>query len=94
MYDHLSFTINNPEGKMVTCNILSVLPTEEDYFYVVFTDGETDSEQVPVFKYGKMLENHGEFELKAGVSEDELEKIKRHFSKEIQKLVDAYQNRG
>ena len=94
MYDNLSFTIMNHEGKIVPCQILSVLPSNEQDFYVIFTDGEVDSEQVPIFKYGKMIENQGEYELKAGITDEELEMIQKSFSKEIQQLVDAYQNRG
>ena len=94
MYDNLNFTIQNSEGKMVTCNVLSILPMQDKDFYVVFTDGEVDSEQVPIFKFGKMIEYQGEYELKAGVSDEELAMIQHNFSKEIQKLVDDYQNRG
>ena len=91
MYDNLNFTITNLEGKTITCNILSILPADNNNFYVVFEDGEKGEDNIPIFKYGKMIENNGEYELKNGISESELEEIKKNFAEEVQELVDKYQ---
>ena len=90
MYIDLKFTVINEEGKEVTCQILSILPMGGNDFYVIFTDGKLDSDGIPIFQYGKMLEVDGEYELKGKVTEEEFEMIKSHFANEIETLVSRY----
>ena len=84
--DNIEFSyIQN--GKEVVCTIISLIPKEENEFYVVYIDEEKDENNNPILKYGKMLKKEDEYALAAGIDNDELEYIKEEFKEDLRKLA-------
>ena len=88
-YEDLSFTIKNDDGEDVICDIISVVPNEDnqDEPYVVFTDYMLDSNDEFVMQYGKVIEIDGEFVLKTINDENVVNKIKDALSDDIVSYV-------
>ena len=88
-YEDLSFTIKNDDGEDVICDIISVVPNEDnqDEPYVVFTDYMLDSNDEFVMQYGKVIEVDGEFVLKTINDENVVNKIKEALSDDIVSYV-------
>ena len=85
-YEDLTFSIKNNNGDTVECNILSIVPIDNSEAYVIFIDGEKDDNLNYIFIYGKLVKNDEDYELKAGVSELELNYIQENFYNEILEL--------
>ncbi len=88
-YEDLSFTIKNDDGEDVICDIISVVPNEDnqDEPYVVFTDYMLDSNDEFVMQYGKVIEIDGEFVLKTINDDNVVNKIKDALSDDIVSYV-------
>ena len=84
--EDLTFSIKNNNGDTVECNILSIVPIDNSEAYVIFIDGEKDDNLNYIFIYGKLVKNDEDYELKAGVSELELNYIQENFYNEILEL--------
>ena len=84
-YEDLDFTITQND-KTIDCSIVSLVPKDDRESYVAFTDYTTDGEGNVIIQYGRLIEDNGEYELRAGVDEEELEKIKREMKDDIMKL--------
>ena len=74
--EELKFSVKDNNGEIIDCNIVSLIPIDDEESYIVFLDGEKDLEENAVFKYGKLVKINDDFELKAGVDNNELEYIK------------------
>lgn len=66
-YEDLSFTVTNDDGIEVECDILSVVPNEDNKEepYVVFTDYMLDEDDEFSLQFGKIVEENGEYALKS-----------------------------
>ena len=64
-YEDLSFTVKDDDGEDIICDILSVVPNEDndEEPYVVFTDYMLDENDEFVLQYGKIVEENGEYTL-------------------------------
>lgn len=88
-YEDLSFTVKNSEGNEVICDIVSVVPNDDnpDEPYVVFTDYMLDDNDEFVMQYGKVIEVDGDFVLKAVEDANVVNKIKESLSDDIVSYV-------
>ncbi len=88
-YEDLSFTVRNKDGDEVICDIVSVVPNEEnpDEPYVVFTDYMLDENDEFVMQYGKVIEMNGEYVLKTVEDANIVDKIKDALSDDIVSYV-------
>lgn len=84
-YEDLSFTITNDKGMEVICDIVSVVPNDENKEepYVVFTDYMLDDNNEFVMQYGKVIEIDGEYVLKRIDDEQVVNKIKEALKDEV-----------
>lgn len=84
-YEDLSFTITNDNGMEVICDIISVVPNDENKEepYVVFTDYMLDDNNEFVMQYGKVIEIDGEYVLKRIEDEQVVNKIKEALKDEV-----------
>ena len=64
-YEDLSFTVTDDNGEEVTCDIVSVVPNEqnEDEPYVVFTDYMLDDDDEFVLEYGKLVKEGEDYKI-------------------------------
>ena len=64
-YKDLSFDVVNDDGIEVQCDILSIVPNEDNKNepYVVFTDYMLDENDEFVLQFGKVIEENGEYKL-------------------------------
>ena len=64
-YEDLSFTVKDDDGEDIICDILSVVPNDDndEEPYVVFTDYMLDENDEFVLQYGKIVEENGEYTL-------------------------------
>ena len=60
-YEDLSFEVVNDDGLEVECDILSIVPNEENKNepFVVFTDYMLDENDEFVLQFGKVIEEDG-----------------------------------
>ena len=84
-YDDLSFTIKNDKNEDIVCDIISVVPNDENEEepYVVFTDYMLDSNNDFIMQYGKVIEIDGNFILKTINEEAIIDKIKNALNDDI-----------
>jgi uncharacterized protein YrzB (UPF0473 family) len=76
-YDDMNFTILDNNGKEVFCDIISLIPNEDNTkTYVVFTDYSKDEDDNIVFMYGNLVIDGEDINLERNVSEDEVTYIK------------------
>ena len=90
-YDDLSFTVKNDAGLDVICDIISVVPNEENKEepYVVFTDYMLDDDNDFVMQYGKIMEIDGESVLKRIEDETIVNRIKEALKDDIVDYVNS-----
>lgn len=88
-YEDLSFTVKNDAGEDVICDVISVVPNEDNQEepYVVFTDYMLDANDEFVMQYGKVIEVGGDFVLKTVEDENVINKIKEALSDDIVSYV-------
>ena len=86
LYDDLTFTVKNMMGEDVRCNILSLIPKDENESYVVFTDQQVDENDNIILQYGKLLKIGDEYTLKGGLMDEEVEKIMEGFHADLMKF--------
>ena len=88
-YKDLSFTVKDELGEDIVCDILSVLPNEENEneSYVVFTDYMLDENNEFIMQYGKVIEESGEFKLLKVEDPKEIELIKDGLKDDIVSYV-------
>ena len=81
----LSFDIKTQDGEEVTCDILSVVPNEENKNepYIVFTDYLLDENDEFILHFGKIMERDGEYQLLGIEDIETIQKIKEQLSDEI-----------
>ena len=92
-YDYLDFTIDDGYGNDIECNIISMLKMNDNEILVLFIDDERDEKDNVVLKYGKLLKNDDDYELISGVSEDELDSLKKEFEKDLLEIPNlVFQN--
>ena len=90
-YEDLSFTVKNNDGEDVVCDIVSVVPNDEnkDEPYVVFTDYMLDENDEFILQYGKVIEVEGDFVLKIVTDTSVIEKIKQGLTDDIVSYVNT-----
>lgn len=90
-YDDLSFTIKNKDGLEVICDIVSVVPNDENSEepYVVFTDYLLDENDEFVLQYGKLIKIDDEYVLKVVDDVQVVNKIKAQLQNEIVDYVNT-----
>ena len=81
----LSFDIKTQDGEEMTCDILSVVPNEENKNepYIVFTDYLLDENDEFILHFGKIMERDGEYQLLGIEDIETIQKIKEQLSDEI-----------
>ena len=81
----LSFDIKTQDGEEMTCDILSVVPNEENKNepYIVFTDYLLDENDDFILHFGKIMERDGEYQLLGIEDIETIQKIKEQLSDEI-----------
>lgn len=80
----LSFDVKNEDGEEFTCDVLSIIPNEENKNepYIVFTDYLLDENDEFILHFGKIKEANGEYQL-VGIEEKEtIQKIKEQLGNE------------
>jgi hypothetical protein len=84
-YDDLSFTVKDNKGNDVVCDILSIVPNDENPKepYVVFTDYMLDENDEFVLQYGKVVEFNDNYILDAVTDPVIVEKIKNGLTDDI-----------
>lgn len=88
MNDDLIFSYVDIDGRDVKCRIVSSIPKNADEIYVLFMDEEDVSENTEL-KYGIVVRNGDEYELKAGVDDNSLEELKNVFYDDLYKLAES-----
>lgn len=88
-YEDLAFTVTDKNGKEVECNIVSLIPKNDTESYVVFFDDTKDENGNIVFKYGRLVKDNDEYELKTGINENELEYIQNWFHYDMVNLASS-----
>lgn len=88
-YDDLKFTITSSNGETVQCDVLSLFPKNNLESFVVFIDDERDENGNVVLKYGKLVKVDGDYELKAGITDEELNYIKDKFYDDLVDLANS-----
>ena len=88
-YEDLSFNVKNEDGTEIGCDILSVIPNDEnpEQPYVIFTDYTFDANDEFKEYYGKIIEINGEYTLQNITDEKVIEKIKEGLNDEVVKYV-------
>ncbi|MBQ6135163.1 MAG: hypothetical protein IJI60_02475 [Bacilli bacterium] len=81
----LSFDIKTQDGEEMTCDILSVVPNEENKNepYIVFTDYLLDENDEFILHFGKIMERDGEYQLLGIEDIKTIQRIKEQLSDEI-----------
>lgn len=89
--EDLSFTIKNEQGMEVICDIVSVVPNNENEEepYVVFTDYMLDENNEFVLQYGKLIKVDGIDVLRTVNDNDVVLYIKSQLTDEIVNYVNT-----
>ncbi len=76
-YKDLSFDIKDFKGGTLTCDILSVVPNEENKNepFIVFTDYLLDENDEFILHFGKIMEKNGEYQLLGIEDRETIQKI-------------------
>lgn len=84
-YKDLSFDVKTQDGEEFTCDILSVVPNEENKNepYVVFTDYLLDENDDFILHFGRIIEQDGEYQLLGIEDRETIQKIKEQLGDEI-----------
>ena len=84
-YKDLSFDVKNSSGEELTCDILSIVPNEENKNepFVVFTDYLLDENDDFILHFGKIMEENGEYQLLEIEDIETIQKIKEQLGDEI-----------
>ena len=90
-YEDLSFDVLDEEGNTIKCDILSVVPNEENNneSYVVFTDYMLDENDEFIMQYGKIIDNNGEYTLEKIDDPKVIDLIKDSLKDDIVKFVNT-----
>ena len=90
-YENLSFDVLDHKGNKIKCDIISVVPNEENdkESYVVFTDYMLDENDEFVMQYGKVIEENGEYTLEKIDDPKIIDLIKDSLKDEIVKFVNT-----
>lgn len=90
-YEDLSFKVTSKDGIETVCDIVSVVPNEENKEepYVVFTDYMLDDHDEFVMQYGKIIEIDGDYVLKRIEDESVVSKIKEALKDEVVEYVNS-----
>lgn len=88
-YKDLSFEVTNEEGITLQCDVLSVVPNEnnQEEPYVVFTDYLLDENDEFILQFGKLVEENGEYQLVKVEEKDEIQKIREKLTDDIVSYV-------
>jgi len=88
-YEDLSFTLTDENGEEITCDIVSVVPNEqdEDSPYVVYTDYMLDENNEFVLEYGKLVKDGEDFTIVKVDDPKEVELIKDGLKDDITAYV-------
>lgn len=88
-YEDLSFTVKDEDGNDVICDIISVVPNENNSEepYVVFTDYMLDEDNEFVMQYGKVINENGEYSLQSVEDPKEIDLIKDSLKDDIIQTV-------
>ena len=88
-YEDLSFEIKNEDGLEVECDILSIVPNEENKNepFVVFTDYMLDENDEFVLQFGKVVEENGNYLLEKVEDKDTVMKIREQLTDDIVSYV-------
>ena len=80
----LSFDVISINGKKITCDVLSVIPNDENKNepYVVFTDYLLDENDNFILRFGKIVEENGEYRLSGVHDRDTIRKIREQLEDE------------
>lgn len=83
-YDDLKFTITDPlTNQEIECNILSLIPKNQELSYVVYLDQSKDENGNAIFKYGKLIKEGNDYSLHSGCTNEEIEFIKKKFHEDL-----------
>ena len=84
-YEDLSFDTINDDGIEVQCDILSIVPNEENKNepYVVFTDYMLDENDEFILYFGKIREENGNYLLERVSDKDTVLKIREQLTDDI-----------
>jgi len=88
-YDDLSFTVKGLNGEDVICDIVSIVPNNNDSNqpFVVYTDYMLDENKEFILQYGKIIEIDGEYVLRKVTDEESIDKIKEGLKDDIVNYV-------
>ncbi len=88
-YKDLSFTVTNEEGEETICDVLSVVPNEENKNepYVVFTDYLLDKNDEFVLQFGRVIEENGEYKLMGIEDTNIIKKIREQLENDVVSFV-------
>ena len=88
-YEDLSFEVLNDDGIEVECDILSIVPNENNQNepFVVFTDYMLDEDDEFVLQFGKVVEENGKYLLERVNDKDTIMKIREQLTDDIVSYV-------
>lgn len=86
-YDDLSFSFIDENGEERKCEILSIFPNSENELLTMYMDGSLDENGNLIFKYGKLVNIDGNYELKKCSDENEVMNIINKFNEDIYRLA-------
>lgn len=86
-YDDLDFSFIDSNGEERICEILSIVPNSDNELLTMYMDGSYDENGNALFKYGKLINVDGEYELKKCSNENEVIDIINKFNEDLYKLA-------
>lgn len=88
-YKDLSFNTITENGTEIQCDILSIVPNEENKNepYIVFTDYMLDEDGEFVLQFAKMVEEDGQYRLEKVVEKDIIVNIREQLTDDIVSYV-------
>lgn len=88
-YEDLSFTTVDENGEETFNDITCVLPnpTNKDEPYVIFTDYTFDENEEFVSRYGRLIQEDGNYSIETNLDKEEIDYIHEHKNDEIVQYV-------
>ena len=87
-----SFQIIDENGNLINCEIICIVPNEEDSTssYIVYTDFKTENGYKLLC--GELKETDGSYTINKITDDTIIDLLKEHISEEMAELIDSYKD--
>ncbi len=87
-----SFQIIDENGNLINCEIICIVPNEEDSTssYIVYTDFKTENGYKLLC--GELKETDGSYTINKITDDTIIDLLKEHLSEEMAELIDSYKD--